>query len=94
VYVASNNTPRGCRCCRSTPCSPWPKKPAPNAQEAKKLADKFQEDVVAVMLSRNDLDAENKVIADKALDGTKPKKRTNKPSNFVTNDEFYVLSCV
>lgn len=64
------------------------KKPAATPQEAKKLADKFQEDVVAVMLARNDLDAENKVIADKALDGTKPKKRTSKPSNFVTNDDF------
>jgi len=64
------------------------KKPAANALEAKKLADKFQDDLVAVMLSRNDLDAENKVIADKALEGTKPKKRTSKPSNFVTNDDF------
>ncbi len=64
------------------------KKPAPTPQEAKKLADKFQEDVTAVMLARNEMDAENKVIADKALEGTKPKKRTNKPSNFVTNDDF------
>ena len=64
------------------------KKPAPAAPEAKKLADKFQEDAVAVLLARNELDAENKVIADKALEGTKPKKRTNKPSNFVTNDDF------
>jgi len=64
------------------------KKPGANAQEAKKLADKFQEDVVAVMLARNEMDAENKVIADKALEGTKPKKRTNKPSDFVTNDDF------
>jgi hypothetical protein len=64
------------------------KKPAPNMQEAKKLADQFQEDVVAAMLARNELDAENKVIADKAMDGTKRKKRTNKPSNFVTNDDF------
>ncbi len=64
------------------------KKPAPAAPEAKKLADKFQEDAVAVLLARNELDAENKVIADKALEGTKPKKRTSKPSNFVTNDDF------
>lgn len=64
------------------------KKPAANAQEAKKLADKFQEDVVAVMLARHEMDEENKVIASKALEGTKPKKRTNKPSNFVTNDDF------
>lgn len=57
-------------------------------QEAKKLADKFQEDVVAVMLARNELNEENKVIADKAMEGTKKKKRTNKPSNFVTNEDF------
>jgi hypothetical protein len=64
------------------------KKPAPNAQEAKRLADQFQADVVAVMLARQEIDEENKVIAAKALEGTKPKKRTNKPSNFVTNDDF------
>ncbi|MFN7541332.1 MAG: PSD1 and planctomycete cytochrome C domain-containing protein [Acidobacteriota bacterium] len=64
------------------------RKPAATAQEAKKVADKFQEDVVAVMLARHELDDENKVIANKALEGTKPKKRTNKPSNFVTNDDF------
>lgn len=59
-----------------------------NAKEAKKLADKFQEDIVAVMLARNELNEENKVIADKAMEGTKKKKRTNKPSNFVTNEDF------
>jgi mono/diheme cytochrome c family protein len=64
------------------------KKNGGNQQEAKKLAEKFQEEVVSVMLARTELDAENKVIADKALPGTKPKKRTNKPSNFVTNDDF------
>ncbi len=64
------------------------KKSAPTPLEAKKLADKFQEDAVAVLLARNELDAENKVIADKALEGTKPKKRSNKPSDFVTNDDF------
>ena len=64
------------------------KKPPINPQEAKKLALKFQEDVVAVMLARNEINDENKVIADKAMDGTKKKKRTNKPSNFVTNEDF------
>ncbi len=64
------------------------KTPAPSAQDAKKLAEKFQEDAVAVMLTHSELDSENKVIADKALEGTKPKKRTNKPSDFVTNDDF------
>ncbi len=56
--------------------------------EAIRLAEKFQEEVLTVMLARNELLAENKVIAAKALDGTKPKKRTNKPSNFVTNEDF------
>ncbi len=64
------------------------KKNGGNQAEAKKLAEKFQDDVISVMLTRAELDAENKVIADKALPGTKPKKRTNKPSNFVTNDDF------
>jgi hypothetical protein len=40
------------------------------------------------MLQKTDLDAQNKVIADKDLDGTKPKKRTDKPSNFVSNKDF------
>lgn len=58
------------------------------APESKKIAEKFQEEIVAIMLRRNDLDEENKVIVAKAMDGTKKKKRTNKPSNFVTNDDF------
>ncbi len=61
---------------------------AGTAAEAKRLAVKFQEEVITVMLNRNELIDENKVIAAKALDGTKPKKRTNKPSNFVTNEDF------
>ncbi len=40
------------------------------------------------MLAKNEIDGENKVIADKDLDGTKPKKRTDKPSNFVSNKDF------
>ncbi|HEY4361224.1 MAG TPA: PSD1 and planctomycete cytochrome C domain-containing protein [Bryobacteraceae bacterium] len=56
--------------------------------EAKKLAEKFQEEAVTVMLAKNDLDAQNKVIADKDMEGTKPKKRTDKPSNFVSNRDF------
>ena len=56
--------------------------------EAKKLADQFQEEIIAVMLERNEIEAENKVIADKDLEGTKPKKRTDKPSNFVSNRDF------
>jgi mono/diheme cytochrome c family protein/cytochrome c553 len=58
------------------------------APESKRLAEKFQDEVLTVMLNRNELQDENKVIAAKAMDGTKPKKRTNKPSNFVTNEDF------
>ena len=57
-------------------------------QEAKRLADKLQEEVVAVMLEKNEIDAENKVIQAKDLEGTKPKKRTDKPSNFTSYKDF------
>ena len=57
-------------------------------EEAKKLAEKFQEEVMAAMLEKTDIDAQNKVIADKDIEGTKPKKRTDKPSNFVSNRDF------
>ena len=56
--------------------------------EAKKLAEKFQKEVIAVMLQKDDIDAQNRVITDKDIEGTKPKKRTDKPSNFVTNRDF------
>jgi hypothetical protein len=64
------------------------KKPASTMQEAKKLADQFQEEVIEAMLERNELDAENKVIVAKDLEGTKPKKRTDKPSNFTSFKDF------
>jgi hypothetical protein len=56
--------------------------------EAKKLAQQFQDEIEQVMLQKNDLDAQNKVLEAKDLDGTKPKKRTDKPSNFVSNKDF------
>ena len=56
--------------------------------EAKKLANTFQEEVVAAMLAKNEVEAENRVISDKDIEGTKPKKRTDKPSNFVSNRDF------
>ncbi len=58
------------------------------AADAKKLADRFQDDVVAAMLAKSDIDAQNKIIADKDVVGSKPKKRTDKPSNFVSNKDF------
>ena len=56
--------------------------------EVKTLAEKFQEELVAVMLAHKEIEDENKVITAKALEGTKPKRRENKPSAFVTNDDF------
>ncbi len=64
------------------------KKGGGTQQEAKRLADKFQEEVVAAMLEKNEIDAENKVIQAKDLEGTKPKKRTDKPSNFTSYKDF------
>lgn len=64
------------------------KKGGGTKEEAQKLADKFQEDVIAAMLEKNEIDDENRVIFDKDIPGTKPKKQTNKPSNFVTNKDF------
>jgi len=56
--------------------------------EAKKLAGEFQDLVVDVLLARREIKIENDIIAAKALPGTKPKERLNKPNAFVTNDDF------
>ncbi len=56
--------------------------------EVKKLADEFQENVIKVMLARKELNEENEIIVAKSLDGTKKKKRANKPNEFITNDDF------
>jgi len=56
--------------------------------EVKKLADEFQADVVKVMLARKELTEENDIITAKSLEGTKKKKRANKPNEFITNDDF------
>jgi hypothetical protein len=61
------------------------KKGTATPAQVKAFAEKFQGEVVEALLAKNDLDAQNKVLADKDLDGTKPKKRTDKPSNFVSN---------
>lgn len=64
------------------------KKGGGTQQEAKKLADKFQQDIVDVTVANDEIDVENRVINDKDVDGTKPKKQTDKPSNFVSNKDF------
>ena len=56
--------------------------------DSKKLAEEFQAEVIRVMLARKDLQEENDIIAAKALEGTKKKKRANKPNEFITNDDF------
>jgi uncharacterized membrane protein YgcG len=56
--------------------------------EVKKVCDDFQADVLRVMLERKEINEENEIIADKALEGTKKKKRANKPNEFITNDDF------
>jgi hypothetical protein len=58
------------------------------AQQAKQLADQFQEELIAAMLEKSDIDKENDVIRAKDLEGTKAKKRTDKPSNFVSYKDF------
>jgi hypothetical protein len=58
------------------------------AIEAKKLADRFQQELIDVTVAKDAIDEENRVITDKDVDGTKPKKRTDKPSNFVSNKDF------
>ena len=56
--------------------------------EVKKLAEEFQANVVKVMLEHKEIEEENQVIAAKALEGTKKKKRANEPNEFITNDDF------
>jgi mono/diheme cytochrome c family protein len=58
------------------------------ADEAKKLAEEFQNLILEVMFERKDINEENEIIAAKALPGTKKKKPLNLPNEFVTNDDF------
>ena len=58
------------------------------AAEAKKLAEEFQATLVAVMFERHEIKEENEIIVAKALPGTKKKKPSNLPNEFVTNDDF------
>ena len=56
--------------------------------DAKRLAGEFQDLVIDVLLARREVKIENDIIVAKALPGTKPKERLNKPNAFVTNDDF------
>jgi cytochrome c553 len=57
-------------------------------EEAAKLADAFQEQVLEILFERKELEEENDVIRAKALAGTKKKEPAKLPSDFVTNDDF------
>ncbi len=57
-------------------------------KEAKTLADQFQATLVDVMFEQKEIEEENEIIRAKALPGTKKKKPSNKPNEFVTNDDF------
>ena len=56
--------------------------------EVKKSAEEFQASIVRVMLAHKEIDEENDIIAAKALEGTKKKKRANEPNEFITDDDF------
>jgi Protein of unknown function (DUF1549)/Protein of unknown function (DUF1553)/Planctomycete cytochrome C len=64
------------------------KKGGATRQEAKKFADEFQQEIIDVTVANDAIDEENQVITDKDVDGTKPKKHTDKPSNFASNKDF------
>jgi cytochrome c553 len=64
------------------------KRPESKADEAKKLAQQFQDDIQRAMIAKKDIEEENEIIRAKALEGTKKKKFANKPNEFITNDDF------
>jgi cytochrome c553 len=57
-------------------------------EEARTLADAFQEVLLDVMFEARELNEENDIIRAKALPGTKKKEPANLPHEFVTNDDF------
>ncbi len=59
-----------------------------SAEEAKKLADEFQQLLLDVLFEKKELKEENDIIIAKATEGNKPKKKANLPSEFITNDDF------
>jgi hypothetical protein len=56
--------------------------------EAKRLADDFQQLLINVVLERKDIKDENDIIYAKSLPGTTKKERANLPNEFITNDDF------
>jgi len=58
------------------------------AREVDTLATAFQELIVSVFLEERELKKENDIIKAQALPTSKPKKPSNKPNEFKTNDDF------
>jgi len=58
------------------------------AAEAKKLGEEFQKTLLGIMFEKHEIKEENEIIEAKALPGTKKKKPSNLPNEFVTNDDF------
>jgi hypothetical protein len=57
-------------------------------EQAKKLAEEFQDVLLDVMFEAREMKVENDIIKAQALSGTKPKEPANLPNEFVTNDDF------
>ena len=58
------------------------------AKEAETLAIAFQDTIGSVLPEDREIKKENDINRAKALPTTKPKKPSNKPNEFVTNDDF------
>jgi hypothetical protein len=59
-----------------------------NRAKAQKLADEIQKKVLEVTLAHRKIEEQNEIIYSKALPGTEKKKPSNKPNEFITNDDF------
>jgi mono/diheme cytochrome c family protein len=57
-------------------------------QEARKLAEEFQNLLMSVLIEHKEVDDENEVRLTKALPGLKKREPVFKPSDFKTNDDF------
>ncbi len=59
-----------------------------SAEEAKSIGDEFQALLLDVLREQAEVKEENDIIKAKATEGTKKKKKSNLPNEFLTNDDF------
>ncbi|HUR27491.1 MAG TPA: DUF1549 domain-containing protein, partial [Planctomycetota bacterium] len=57
-------------------------------EEAAKIADEFQEQLLDIMFEHIEVEEANDIIRAKALPENKKKKKANLPNEFLTNDDF------